>query len=45
MQNNSNKDNAHIIYSLILPVITSVIVFYYNQILGAISILGCGVLF
>lgn len=45
MKNNSKKANENIFYTMILPVITSVFVFYYNQIAGAIAILACGVLY
>ncbi|MBM0046769.1 DHH family phosphoesterase [Anaerococcus sp. DFU013_CI05] len=45
MKNNSNKANENIFYTMILPVITSVGIFYYNQIFGAIAILGCGALY
>lgn len=45
MGENSSHRNSNIIYTMILPVISSVIVFYYNQILGAICIILCGVLF
>lgn len=45
MKDNKKSRYEYIIYVMILPVLTSILLFYYNQILGAIAILSCGLLY
>ncbi|MDU1828388.1 DHH family phosphoesterase [Anaerococcus sp.] len=45
MKDNKKSRYEYIIYVMILPVLTSILLFYYNQMLGAIAILSCGLLY
>ncbi len=45
MKDNKKSRYEYIVYVMILPVLTSILLFYYNQMLGAIAILSCGLLY
>ena len=45
MDKNKKSRFEHIFYVMALPVFASVLLFYYNKILGAVAILSCGLLY
>ena len=45
MKDKKKSVYEHPFYAMILPVLVSILLFYYNQILGAIAILSCGLLY